>query len=157
MSEDKKLVKTIWCMTKSHPMFEELVQGWKDNMSTAGSKLITARIEWTEQSGLLPLLILGVKGNRVRYAAHGGSEDIHYDVDTMFVASESLYQLDATSNDDVNAWRNSIGTVVVASKKEVATTKKETAKTPAPYAIDWSLIDMSSTTALPMPSEWFSR
>ncbi|MBM3894801.1 hypothetical protein FJ366_04370 [Candidatus Dependentiae bacterium] len=157
MSEDKKLVKTIWCMTKSHPMFDQLVQGWKDNMSTAGSKLITARIEWTEQKGLLPLLILGMKGNRVRYAAHGGSEDIHYDADTMFVASESLYQLDAANNDDVNAWRNSIGTVVVATKKDAAPTKKETTKAPAEYAIDWSLLDMSATTALPMPEAWLGR
>lgn len=158
MSEDKKLVKTIWCMTKAHPMFDQLVQGWKDNMSTAGSKLITTRIDWTEQYGLLPLLILGVKGNRVRYAAHGGSEDIHYDADTMFVASESLYQLAATNNDDVNAWRNSIGIATVTSiKKEAAPTKKETAKAPAECAIDWSLLDMSLTTALPMPEAWLGR
>lgn len=156
MSEDKKLVKTIWCMTKSHPKFAELVQGWKDNMSTAGSKLITARIDWTEQHGLLPLLILGVKGNRVRYAAHGGSEDIHYDADTMFAASESLYQLEATSNDDVNAWRNSIGTVT-STKKEAAPVKKEQVKAQSEFSIDWNLLDMSKTTALPMPEAWLSR
>ncbi len=113
--------KQVWCVKKEHAIFNEVLQGWKDNMSTATSKLILGRIQWTEETGLLPLLILGVKGSRIRYAAHGGSDDIRYmDVTEWLKDSANLYQLEATNNDEVNAWRLGIKEVVQVKTEKVA-------------------------------------
>jgi hypothetical protein len=69
---------SIYSVSSSSPLFQTLLQGWKENMSTPGSKIIQARIDWTERNNLLPVLILGVKADKIRYAAHGGSEDIQF-------------------------------------------------------------------------------
>lgn len=102
--------KTIWSISKDHPRFAELVQNWKDNMSTPNSKVITARINWTEATGLLPIIALGVKGDRVRFAAFGGSDGINYMTTADFL-SDHIEKLDATTNDEVTAWRDSILTI----------------------------------------------
>ena len=99
--------KSIWAITKSHPRFAELVQNWKDNMSTPNSKVINARIQWTEATGLLPIIALGVKGERVRFAAFGGSDGINY-LTTSDFASDDIQKLEAKNNDEVTAWRDSI-------------------------------------------------
>lgn len=103
----KDMVKSIWSMSATHPQYAQLLQAWKDNMSTQGSKIITSRILWTEQVGKLPLIILGVKGDRIRYAAFGGSDSIHYCTIGEWTAHpELLVKIDAKTNDEVSAWRD---------------------------------------------------
>jgi len=108
----KDLVKSVWYITSSHAKFAALMDGWKNNMSTPGSKVIAGRIQWSEETGLLPLLVLGVKGERVRYAVHGGSEDIQYAELGMFTVSDEMFFLGNINNDDVQAWRTGIKEVV---------------------------------------------
>lgn len=105
-------VKSIWCMTADHKEFGKQLQLWKDNMSTAGSKVITARIQWTEEVGMLPLIVLGVKGDRVRYAAFGGSDGIAYASKAEWNEDVvNLVELACKNNDEVAAWRDSIKVV----------------------------------------------
>lgn len=97
---------SIYSISSDSSLFQSLLKGWKENMSTPGSKLIQARIDWTERNNLLPILVLGVKANRIRYAAHGGSEDIQYINMEEFNAQTGIQLLDCKNNDDVNEWRS---------------------------------------------------
>ena len=124
----ENFVKSVWYITSKHSKYEELLKGWKENMSTPNSKMILGRIQWTEETGKLPLLILGLKGDRVRYAVHGGSDDIQYASIDMFVESESIAQLGMISNDEVQAWRSGIKEV---SKMQVEKVEKKAAGRPA--------------------------
>lgn len=96
---------SIYSISSDSSLFQSLLKGWKENMSTPGSKLIQARIDWTERNNLLPILVLGVKANRIRYAAHGGSEDIQYINTEDFIDQTGIQLLDCKNNDDVNEWR----------------------------------------------------
>jgi len=103
----------VWYITSSHSKFAALMDGWKNNMSIPGSKLIAGRIQWSEETGLLPLIVLGVKGERVRYAVYGGSEDIQYAELSMFTVSDEMFFLgNIDNNDDVQAWRDGIKKLV---------------------------------------------
>ena len=108
----KDLVKSVWYITSSHAMFVELMNGWKSKMSTPGSKVIAGRIQWSEETGKLPLLVLGVSGDKVRYAVHGGSEDIRRAELVMFTPSDDMVSLGHINNDEVQAWRAGIKEVV---------------------------------------------
>ena len=121
----------VWCITKNHPLFEKLLAGWKGNMSTPTSKLIAKRIQWTEITGLLPLLVLGtkIKDNKgtIRFAAHGGSEDIQYlSTDVWFNQEHSkfLTKLTATNNDEVNEWRDFVHQMEEAKIEKAPKTEK---------------------------------
>jgi hypothetical protein len=96
---------SIYSVSSSSPLFQTLLQGWKENMSTPGSKIIQARIDWTERNNLLPVLILGVKADKIRYAAHGGSEDIQFISLKEFNDDTNISLLDCKNNDDVIEWR----------------------------------------------------
>jgi len=96
---------TIYSINDSHPMYNEILTGWKNNMSNPNSKLIMERIQWSERNGRIPLLILGVKGTRIRYAAHGGSEEIKYIEVNDFLNQEGISLTSCKSNDDVSEWR----------------------------------------------------
>lgn len=118
---------SIYSISSSSNLFQTLLQGWKQNMSTPGSKLIQARIDWTERNNLLPILVLGVKSNRIRYAAHGGSEDIQYINVDEFTKDEGIQLLDCKNNDDVNEWRikNDVSPQTEAPKVKKAKENKE--------------------------------
>jgi hypothetical protein len=118
---------SIYSISSSSNLFQTLLQGWKQNMSTPGSKLIQARIDWTERNNLLPILVLGVKSNRIRYAAHGGSEDIQYINVDEFTKDEGIQLLDCKNNDDVNEWRikNDVSPQSEAPKVKKAKENKE--------------------------------
>jgi hypothetical protein len=129
----KDMVKSIWSMSAAHPQYVELLQAWKDNMSTQGSKIITSRIQWTEQVGKLPLIILGVKGDRIRYAAFGGSDSIHYCSTSEWNAHpQHLVMLDAKTNDEVSAWRDAQLKVEPAKVEKAAAGKPKAQKEAAP-------------------------
>lgn len=125
-------VKSIWCMTADHKEFGKQLQLWKDNMSTAGSKVINARIQWTEELGKLPLIVLGVKGDRIRFAAFGGSDGIAYASKAEWDADvENLVQLACKTNDEVTAWRDSIKVVEPKKVEKVDKPAKVAAGRPA--------------------------
>lgn len=132
---------SIYSISSSSNLFQTLLQGWKQNMSTPGSKLIQARIDWTERNNLLPILVLGVKSNRIRYAAHGGSEDIQYINVDEFTKDEGIQLLDCKNNDDVNEWRikNDVSpqaeTPKVKKVKEEKPVKEKVAKENKPEII----------------------
>ena len=129
----KDMVKSIWSMSSTHPQYVELLQAWKDNMSTQGSKIITSRIQWTEQVGKLPLIILGVKGDRIRYAAFGGSDSIHYCTTTEWNAHpQHLVMIEAKTNDEVSAWRDAQLKVETAKVEKAAAGKPKAQKEAAP-------------------------
>ncbi len=129
----KDMVKSIWSMTSAHPQYVELLQAWKDNMSTPGSKIITSRIHWTEQVGKLPLIILGVKGDRIRYAAFGGSESIHYCSTAEWNAHpDELVMIDAKTNDEVSAWRDAQLKIEPAKVERAAAGRPKAQKETAP-------------------------
>lgn len=120
----KDMVKSIWSMSATHPQYAELLSAWKDNMSTQGSKIITSRILWTELTGKLPLIILGVKGDRIRYAAFGGSNAIHYCTIGEWTAHpELLVKIDAKTNDEVSAWRDAQLKVDIVKTEKAAAGK----------------------------------
>ena len=125
----KDMVKSIWSMSATHPQYAQLLQAWKENMSTQGSKIITSRIQWTEQVGKLPLIILGVKGDRIRYAAFGGSDSIHYcTIGEWNAHPEELVMIDAKTNDEVSAWRDAQLKVEPAKVEKAAAGKPKAQK-----------------------------
>lgn len=125
----KDMVKSIWSMSAAHPQYAQLLQAWKENMSTQGSKIITSRIQWTEQVGKLPLIILGVKGDRIRYAAFGGSDSIHYcTVGEWNAHPEELVMIEAKTNDEVAAWRDAQLKVEPAKAEKAAAGKPKAQK-----------------------------
>ncbi len=94
----------VFAMDSSHPLYAECLDGWKDNPSSTGSKLLK-RINWTDQTGILPIKALSVsKEGMIRYAAHGGSLDIRY------MTFHDLKQCIPVNfaNNKVDVWRESI-------------------------------------------------
>ena len=108
----------IYCMLKSNALYDDILEGWKSNMSNPKSKLISERIDWSIRNEKIPLLILGAKGNKVRYAVHGGSEDIRYmDVENLIHNDSILLLEQCKNNDDVNEWRKNTDLVVDNNEK----------------------------------------
>jgi len=94
----------VFAMDASHLLYAECLNGWKKNPSSSGSKLLK-RIDWSDQTGILPIKVLGVsKEGMIRYAAHGGSLDIRY------MTFHDLKQCIPVNfaNNKVDVWRESI-------------------------------------------------
>jgi hypothetical protein len=94
----------VFAMDSTHLLYSECLEGWKQNPSSSGSKLLK-RIDWSEKTGILPIKALGVsKEGMIRFAAHGGSLDIRY------MTFHDLKQCIPVNfaNNKVDVWRESI-------------------------------------------------
>ena len=111
----------VFAMNNDHLLYQETLDGWKNNPSSYSSKL-NQRINWTDVVGILPIKVLGVsREGMIRYAAHGGSKDIRYmTFDDLKLCLPINYE-----NSKVDVWRESI---IKLDKSIKSSTKESTNK-----------------------------